>query len=137
MRRKIILFLCMFAVIALVSLLSNQYFHRSICIFWNVIGIPCPSCGMTRAYMALFHGDLNKAFFYHPLFWLVPFLVLAPLYSKKWFFFICGIFVVVWLYRMYIHFPFQEPLIFNQNALYIRFYRYLYEILHDAWFMRT
>lgn len=129
MRRKIILFLFMFAVIALVSFLSNQYFHRSICLFWNTIGIPCPSCGMTRAYMALFHGDLNGAFFYHPLFWLVPFLVLAPLPSEKLFFFICGIFVVVWLYRMYMYFPFQEPLIFNQNALYIRFYRYLYEIL--------
>lgn len=128
MRRKVVLFLSMFGGIAFISFLSNHYFHQSICLFQNTIGIPCPSCGMTRAYMALLHGDFKKAFFYHPLFWLVPFFIWALLYSKRLLFLIFGIFIVVWLYRMWIYFPYQEPLIFNRDALYIRFYRYLYEL---------
>jgi hypothetical protein len=31
------------------------------------LGIPCPGCGMTRAALALLHGDLRAAFGFHPL----------------------------------------------------------------------
>ena len=37
------------------------------CIFRLMTGIPCPGCGMTRAWLAA----LRLA--YHPLFWVVPF----------------------------------------------------------------
>ena len=33
---------------------------------------PCPACGITRAYVALFSGDITAAFHYHPLFFLLP-----------------------------------------------------------------
>lgn len=36
-------------------------------------GVPCPGCGLTRATLALLHGDLHAALRFHPL---VP--VLAP-----------------------------------------------------------
>ena len=42
-----------------------------------VTGIPCPGCGLTRAYWAVLHLDFAAAFSYHPLFWLVPFLLFA------------------------------------------------------------
>jgi hypothetical protein len=38
-------------------------------------GIPCPGCGLTRATLALFRGDIRQALGFHPL---VP--VLAPLF---------------------------------------------------------
>jgi hypothetical protein len=38
-------------------------------------GIPCPGCGLTRATLALLHGDLSGALRFHPLV-----LVLAPLF---------------------------------------------------------
>lgn len=34
-------------------------------------GISCAGCGMTRAYLALLHGDFAAAFYYHPLYCLV------------------------------------------------------------------
>jgi hypothetical protein len=37
-------------------------------------GVPCPGCGLTRATLALLHGDVHAALGFHPL---VP--VLAPL----------------------------------------------------------
>jgi hypothetical protein len=39
-------------------------------------GIPCPGCGLTRATIALFHGDLGGALRFHPLV-----LVLTPLFG--------------------------------------------------------
>ncbi|CDC60433.1 putative uncharacterized protein [Clostridium sp. CAG:448] len=33
---------------------------------------PCPACGVTRAWCALFGGQAALAFRYHPLFWLFP-----------------------------------------------------------------
>ena len=42
------------------------------CIFRLVTGIPCPGCGMTRAWLAALRLDFAAAFAYHPLFWVVP-----------------------------------------------------------------
>lgn len=52
----------------------------------KLTGIPCPACGITRAYLSLFKGDLSGAFNYHPLFFLaVPafILVIRLLGSEK------------------------------------------------------
>ena len=42
------------------------------CIFRLMTGIPCPGCGMTRAWLAALRLDFAAAFAYHPLFWVVP-----------------------------------------------------------------
>ena len=38
----------------------------SICMLRRVFGLPCPGCGMTRAFAALARGDLRAAFAFHP-----------------------------------------------------------------------
>lgn len=38
------------------------------CTFRAALGLPCPSCGMTRAGLALAQGELFQAFTYQPLF---------------------------------------------------------------------
>lgn len=42
------------------------------CVFRLMTGIPCPGCGMTRAWLAALRFDFAAAFAYHPLFWMVP-----------------------------------------------------------------
>ena len=37
---------------------------------------------MTRAWIALFHGEVALAFSYHPLFWMVP--LIALLVAGRW-----------------------------------------------------
>jgi Protein of unknown function (DUF2752) len=32
-----------------------------VCLFRRITSLPCPSCGMTRAFVALGHGDLHRA----------------------------------------------------------------------------
>lgn len=49
-----------------------------------VTGIPCPGCGLSRAYLALLELDFAGAFRYHPLFWAVPLLFgLCLWYGRK------------------------------------------------------
>ena len=35
--------------------------RHSICVFHNVTGLPCPGCGMTRAFLAIGHANLVLA----------------------------------------------------------------------------
>lgn len=52
------------------------------CPIRELTGIPCPGCGMSRAWLSLLRGDFAAAWRYHPLFWLVP-VALALLFVKK------------------------------------------------------
>lgn len=47
-----------------------------------VVGIPCPLCGMFRAFMNLIKGDLAKAFYYHPLWPVVVVAVVVALLKR-------------------------------------------------------
>ena len=42
-----------------------------LCPFANLLGIPCPGCGMTRATLALLSGDVSLALAFQPLIGLV------------------------------------------------------------------
>lgn len=53
--------------------------HRSICLIYNVFGVRCPGCGMTRALSCAVHGRFKQAFQYN---WLV--VVVLPLLGYVW-----------------------------------------------------
>lgn len=69
-----------------------------ICIIENILGIgcpirhftgiPCAGCGMTRAILSALRLNFHQAFYYHPLFWMVPvagiILLSQDHLSKKW-----------------------------------------------------
>lgn len=44
-----------------------------------VTGISCPGCGLTSAWLAALHLQFDVALAYHPLFWLVPFALVAAI----------------------------------------------------------
>lgn len=46
--------------------------HPLGCVFENFLGISCLGCGMFSAWYHFLHGDIQTAFYFHPLFWLVP-----------------------------------------------------------------
>lgn len=45
------------------------------CPIRSLTGVPCPGCGMSRAWKAALRLDLITAFRYHPMFWSVPVLM--------------------------------------------------------------
>lgn len=42
------------------------------CPFYRLFSIPCPGCGLTRAWLAFLRGDISAAFEFHRLFLFVP-----------------------------------------------------------------
>ena len=53
------------------------------CIFQKFLGIPCPGCGMTSAWLSLMELDIMNAFRLNPMFWSIPILYLFILYDGK------------------------------------------------------
>lgn len=98
-----------------------------ICIFRNLIGFPCLGCGMTRAIRYAMVFDFTNAFAYHPLFFIVPIIILLfmfyrikvvnKLLKNKYFWIsIFLLFLIVYLMRMVATFP-NEVLNYNKKSL--------------------
>lgn len=48
-----------------------------------VTGISCPGCGMTRAMLSALSLNFDKAFYYHPLFPIVPIGAFILLFQRR------------------------------------------------------
>ncbi len=70
-----------FAAFAAVALV--MYYFNIGCLFKNVFGIDCITCGLTRAWLAFFRLDFKAAFIFHPMFWSVPVLAVYLLLDGK------------------------------------------------------
>lgn len=44
----------------------NRPLPFDVCVFKRLTGIPCPTCGLTRALCHALHGDWGVSFGYHP-----------------------------------------------------------------------
>ena len=107
------------------------------CWLKSTVGLPCPGCGLTRAYRAVWGRDLAAAFYWHPLFWYVP--VFAMVWLGKWLryrretprwfrvYVIASLAVLVAVYalRMLWYFPHTEPFDFNINTPIARIVRWI------------
>lgn len=58
--------LALWGVIAFMAVI-DQPPKLWICIFHRLSGLPCPSCGMTRALFAAAHFKFREAFAWHPI----------------------------------------------------------------------
>ena len=123
--KKTILGLTLLAGVSSVALLSGQ----TLCPIAAITGLPCPSCGLTRASFSLLQGDFHQAFDFHPLVFVLPlvffvFLFWAhPLrkqYEKgvnRFFYAMIALFILVYIYRLIAYFPHQAPMEFNHHSL--------------------
>ena len=60
--------------VVLIAVLFVAFVYK--CPFQYLFRIPCPGCGITRAYLSLLRLDFRAAFEYHPLFFAVAPMVL-------------------------------------------------------------
>lgn len=101
------------------ALVVGVFADIDLCPVYRVLGVPCFSCGMTRAFRSL--PDFVRAFAYHPLFFTVPFIPLLAVVSDRVrnVGSVCLIvmFVGVWVVRMVLLFPHTEPMLYNESSL--------------------
>lgn len=64
-----------------IGLLSFWWYMDFGCVIKNVIKIPCPGCGLTRAWISAINAKFTTAFQYHSMFWSVPILVFYLIYD--------------------------------------------------------
>jgi hypothetical protein len=95
-KRKLYLFILGFALTGISWVFLNHYLAKAhktsvnICLFRQVTGIPCPSCGTTHAVLSIAQGRFGKAAYEnilgYPLLLVIiilPLWILADLYRKK------------------------------------------------------
>ncbi len=87
------------------------------CPIYAFLGIPCPACGITRAYRLFFCANVGEAFLMHPLFWL-PAVLIFPFFRKRWALWAIAIlFFAVYIVRMVLLFPHTAPMNFNYDSV--------------------
>lgn len=113
----------------LLSIHPFSLLNGEICPFHSLLGIPCPGCGMTRAFLALLRGDVRKAFYWHPLFPLVILIFLVFLLKRKYKVIeniwqnklilksVILLFILCYIIRLCFLFPDQPPLNLNKDSL--------------------
>ena len=104
----------LFPCFLLLLILFMYYFFRIPCPIQWLTSIPCPGCGMTRAYTALLHLDFSEAFRMHPMFWSIPVLLVYyfkdfRLFKQKWLnngilILIGAGFLIQWIIKVILHF---------------------------------
>jgi phosphatidylserine synthase len=112
-------------------------FSGSSCVFKFWFGIPCPGCGMTRALWALTRGDFAEAWHWHPLVIMVVLLGVAILFSlrfkrlRPWVFsrrmwwLVLILYLLVYGIRMIMYFPEAEPMTMAPDAIFLRIWRFV------------
>ena len=116
------------AIIILALLIYKILGSSTRCIFKNQIGIPCPACGMTRAFENLINGNIKEAFYYHPLFIVVILVAIMILFrknktinriykSKKTYIFLIVIIIGLYIIRMILFFPDIKPMDYYEDNM--------------------
>ena len=93
------------------------------CPLYNTLGIPCPTCGITRAYKLFISGELSEALFMHPLFWIPPIFIFKP-FQRKWLIASAiALFLLIYVIRLVLFFPHTPPMNYNYNSMLGVFFR--------------
>jgi hypothetical protein len=120
------------AAVLLLELITYNFGGGKSCYLKGIIGVPCPGCGLTRSFVSLLHGDLYDAFFYHPLFPLIPAVFTALIIQKvtgsgsfiyNWIYIgTTVLFILVFIVRMLLFFPHTAPMDFNERSVLMKGY---------------
>ena len=82
-RTVIIVVLLWFGLVAIWEWLAPPHDSTvTLCLFKRETGLPCPTCGSTRAVKSLFHADVARAFLFNPLLVIVLVMIIAWLIAR-------------------------------------------------------
>ncbi len=70
-------------IVVILAVSALFYFFGVGCLWKKLFDISCPTCGITRAYISLFRGDIAAAFEYNFMFPAVPVLGAYLLFGDR------------------------------------------------------
>lgn len=131
-----------FAVFVILSLIAIDVLRRllgsdTVCIWSNLWGVPCPGCGLGRAWLALWHGDLGRMWHYHALLPVIMLFFLVwgadkiksflPGWWRKYAVLaVLSLFLGYYLVRLALCFPQgPEPMMYNRHCVSYQLYQIL------------
>lgn len=111
--------------------------NDSVCVVKVYTGLPCPGCGMTRAFLAAFKTQWGQAFYWHPL-W--PWILFGPLVyagllkfypnsekgRSRMIWMTLAAFCIIYVLRMMWLFPHTAPMDFNDKSIMFSIYKFLF-----------
>ena len=104
-----------------------------LCILRALTGLPCPGCGLVHSGFFLLAGEFKQSFFWHPL--LLPVIItlllaglpngywsFADKFKRQtwWFVLLLIALIVVFIYRVIIHYPQQMGPMYYDPAHYLQ-----------------
>lgn len=125
-KKKLLIAYLIFILVGIFFSIISLFRSSSMCMFYNYTSIPCPACGMTRAFKSLLSFDIMNAFWYHPLFPLVllfPYIFVKM--NKRLIFIVGGIFIITWIIRLILLFPDESPMVPNTSAYLYKVFMYI------------
>lgn len=117
-----------------VYIIAGNFILGKICPLRMICGLPCPGCGITRAFLLVLQGEFFEATIMHP-FWISTVLLVVIYVILRYFcgqseqikkvmsiFRICVIVTLIlcilyYIYRMINWFPHQAPMIYDENNI--------------------
>lgn len=66
------------------TIVYTVFAHMGItCLFQHILHIPCPGCGMTRAFLSLLRLDFAAAWHYNPLIFCMPYVFIYIFFDLR------------------------------------------------------
>ena len=123
-------------VILLVAALiaTANFILGKICPWRMIFGLPCPGCGLTRAFLLVLQGKLYEATVIHP-FWIPLVILLLAFLAVRYFVIdniilkramnvlkVCAIIMIIlgviyYIYRMIMWYPDKAPMVYDEKNI--------------------
>lgn len=122
------------STIIIVIIAAENFFLGKICPMRMLTGMPCPGCGLTRAFLLLLQGKVREATAMHPFWIAVLLLFFIFIGSRYWIsdeenrnrinrqlvrmsvIVLIGM-VLYYFYRMFTVYPGVEPMVYDKENL--------------------
>ncbi|BCJ95378.1 hypothetical protein acsn021_29470 [Anaerocolumna cellulosilytica] len=113
-------------VLCIIVLPIINFLFGTVCLSTLIAGIPCPTCGITRATGYLLTGRVKESMQMHPLLFLIIGGFILYIFLKKnlknyrffikFYVILCTlIFFFFYIYRMQNEFPNTAPMVYNKD----------------------